>query len=675
MPRTACLLSWLLFGLVPGQPSPASEDPKLVVTDAESAAHVSAAAHHEVVGTYSYPGFRVVQFNLAVLSHYSYVLASEGEALIVDPDRDPSAYIDLVKKEKLAVRGVFLTHSHADFVAGHLELANAFPCPVYQSASSGAEYPTEPLREGSTLAVGRALVRFLETPGHTPDGMCAVVHGTESPNLARAVFTGDTLFVGSIGRPDLLEGRLSAAALAAMAFDTWTAKLSKLNDAATVFPAHGAGSLCGAHLSDRPCSTIGEERRANPYLQHQGRSQFIAAVLEDLPEAPAYFGHNAALNRKGPALVEWNAPLSAEVRADEALLDSSRHALVDLRIAADYFAGHLSGAMNIGLRGRLETWVGTLVPWGTHVVLVGSPSELREAIFRLHRVGYDQPAVLAAESWTKAGLPLVRSDVFKPRDLFDRMGRGDAPVIVDVRLPSEWMGLRLGPVVNLPLNHLRDLAAKLDPSQPVVTVCNSAYRSSMAVGILETRGFKEVASLDGGTEAWIAAGLPVFGAEAREAAAAPRREVRLADRLLPRALQAMILDLPGSFDLVDIRPPAQFSDYQLPGSRNVEIADLLNDPSFLTGAGPLVIVDRDGTLALMVAGILSQKTQRPVKALQGGLEAWWTEFELGQAVREVPLGAPAPAKEAQPPARPGLMPIQPPAPPAAPAAKKKATGC
>jgi rhodanese-related sulfurtransferase len=276
---------------------------------------------------------------------------------------------------------------------------------------------------------------------------------------------------------------------------------------------------------------------------------------------------------------------------------------------------------------------------------------------------------------------LAKNDTVRPLDLYAEMQKGTAPVIVDVRLPTEWMGLRIGPVVNLPLNHLEELSAKLDPRERVVAVCNSAYRSSMAVGILERKGFQRASSLAGGSEAWIEAGLPVYGATAASgAASAPRKELRIADRISSEDLKRMILDLPGTFDLVDIRPPEHFGDYSLPGARNADPADVLGNPAFLTGAGPLVIVDRDGSLAMMVAGILSQKTQRSIKALHGGLEAYWSATELGRAAAGK-VGAPA-SRALQPqgagPPAPGSMAPRAAAPAPGvvpPSPKKKSAGC
>jgi len=294
------------------------------------------------------------------------------------------------------------------------------------------------------------------------------------------------------------------------------------------------------------------------------------------------------------------------------------------------------------LRGRFESWLGTMVRWGENLVLCGEPAELEEALYRMHRVGY-RARVITMDKWTRAGMPVATSRMIQPAELYALMQKGDAPIIADVRLPNEWMGLRIGTVVNLPLTHLHELASKLDPNQPVVAVCNSAYRSSMAVGILERRGFKNVSSLAGGSEAWIKAGLPVYGSETRKegaaaAKAAPRRDLRLPERMAPSALKQLLVDLPGTFDLIDIRPTEQYADFNIPGSTSVDVGDVISNPAYLTGVGPLIIVDRDGSLAMAVAGILSQKTQRPIKALHGGVEAYWEESELKRAVREVPIG-------------------------------------
>ena len=637
------------------------------IKDVESAGHGTDASQYQIVDTYKFTVSELVQINLPVLSHYSYLLISDGKTLIVDPGRDVQFYSDLIKERSLSVSGIFLTHSHADFVAGHMELVKLFNCPIYQSAKSGAKYKIEPISDGTTLQVGRALVRFIDTPGHVLDGTSATVGPTkDSPEL---ILTGDFLFVGGVGRPDLVAGTTSSA-LAGMLFDTWSEKVSKLPDGVKVFPAHGAGSLCGAHLKDQPYSTIGEERTSNPTLQHKNKSEFITTVLSELQEPPQYFGHNAAMNQEGPPLVNWQGSVST-VALDTALTNSSEYYMVDLRDSKSFAAGHIPNSVNIALRGRFETWTGVMVPWGSNMVACGTADDLKEAAHRLHRIGYKTKA-LVFDEWAKAGMQLMKNKLVSPKELYDQMQSNAGPIVVDVRLPSEWMGLRIGTVLNLPLNNLSELSAKLDVSQPVVAVCNSAYRSSMAIGILERKGFKNATSMEGGSEAWIEAGLPVYGAVnggSAVASAQIRKMIPLPERICARELKRLMMDLPGTFQIVDIRPAEMFADYSLPNSQNVDIAELATNPSFLVGTTPLIIVDRDGSYAMALGGILSQKTQRPIKVLYEGLESYWMESDFGG------MSIPMPTTPQIRPAPPGASPM-PSAPSGTqPVTKRKSAGC
>ncbi len=639
------------------------------IQDAESATHGDEAASYQIIGTYEFAGGKVIQFDLAVLSHFSYMLISDNECLVVDPGRDITTYLQTAQKEGCQIKAVYLTHSHADFVAGHVEFAQELGVPIYISVNANAQYEHQAIREGDTIEVGQAMVRILDTPGHTPDCTCGVLFNRQNVQKPLMMFTGDTLFVGSVGRPDLLGENMSAATLASQMFDTWTQKLSKLPDDVLILPAHGAGSLCGAHLSDEPTSTIGQQKVSNTILQHENRGEFIAAILDGLPEAPQYFKHNAAMNRQGPKPVDWNPPELPLVAPSTDLLDIANYYVVDVRDAASYAAGHIPNSVNIALRGRFETWVGIMVPWEANAVLVGSEDELQEAVYRLHRVGYE-PQCLPMDQWTAASLPIKTSKTMAPRDLYSQMQSSESPIVVDVRLPSEWMALRIGTVVNIPLSHLAQEAVKLDRTQPIIAVCNSAYRSSLAIGVLERLGFEDVRSMTGGSEAWIEAGLPVYEATAAGPAAVPKREIHLPDRISPSALKGLMMDLPGTFQLVDVRPPDHFADYSLPGSENVDVAELLYNPAYLTGAGPLIIVCRDGSLAMMVAGVLSQKTQRNIKALHGGLEAYWSESGVAGAV--IPT---TPAAGIRTPARDTIS--APASQPAAPivSPKRKKAGC
>jgi hydroxyacylglutathione hydrolase len=649
--------------------------------DAEAATHGDEAARVQLVKETEQKSADFVfrQYNLGVLSHYSYLIGSGGEAMIVDPARDVARYLKDAQDLGLKITRVYLTHSHADFVAGHMELAKATGAEIIINEATKAGFPHRAAKDGDAIVFGQVRATIVTTPGHTPDGTCLYVYHPASGTNPAFVLTGDTLFIGSVGRPDLMGDAMSAAELAEMGYHSWKDKLSKLPDDTRFFPAHGAGSLCGAHLSDKPVSTIGEQRLENPYLQHQDLTSYIMAVIDGLPDAPQYFKHNAKMNHDGPPLVDWEKTTPPALPPAEAAVQVKKGAwLVDVRDAKPFAAGHPAEAINIGIRGRFESWTGIMIPWGEPFVLVGSEGEIQEAAFRLKRIGYDAPAGYlqgGPDAWKQANLPVGSFALLKPRDLYQQMKAGTAPVIVDVRLPSEWMGLRIGNILNAPLNTLFTEGKRLSKDMPVLTVCNSAYRSSMGAAVLQKMGFKTVLNMEGGSEAWIAEGLPTLSAAGSGSgqAAPAARTVKLPERLAAAELKRLLMDLPGTFEIVDIRPPAGYADFSLPGSMNADIAEVIANPAYLTGAVPLILVDRDGSLAMAAGGILSQKTQRPIKVLYGGLEAYWNESAMPR-----PSMAPAPASgPAVKPAAPGPAPARQAAPaPAAPAAPtKKSAGC
>lgn len=643
--------------------------------DAEAASHGDDAANLQTVRETEVktPDFVFRQYNLGVLSHYSYLLGSGGEAMIVDPARDVSRYIEDARELGLKITRVYLTHSHADFVAGHMELARAAGADILVNEDTRAGFKHTPLADRAEVRFGKLRCAVIKTPSHTPDSTCMLVFTPASGDKPDFVFTGDTLFIGSVGRPDLMGEGMTAAALTEMGFRTWNEKLSKLPDSARIFPAHGAGSLCGAHLSDKPVSTIGEQKRENVYLQNRDLSSYVMAVVDGLPEAPQYFKHNARMNHDGPPLVDWDNVMPPPLAPAEVAARGQKDAwIVDVRDARAFASGHPRDAINIGVRGRFETWTGIMVPWGASFILAGSDDEVRESAFRLKRIGYDSPAGFlqgGLEAWKKAGLPVGTLKLVKPAELYARMQEGTAPVIVDVRLPAEWMALRIGNVLNIPINTMAEGSRRLSKDRPVLAVCNSSYRSSMAGSVLLKLGFKDVLNMEGGAEAWVKAGLPTISAAGAGGgqAAAPARTLRLPDRISAADLKRMMMDLPGTFEIVDVRPPAQFADFSLPGSMNVDIADVISNPAYINGAAPLVIVDRDGSLAMAVGGILAQKGPRPIKVLFGGLEAFWNE----SGPRPGP-SAPGPRIRPTPPPQ---APLEAPAPAAPVPPRKKSAGC
>lgn len=647
--------------------------------DAEAASHGDEAANLQVREKETLPDFIFRQYDLAVLSHYSYLIGSGGEALVVDPARDIDLYLKDAKDLGLKITRVCLTHSHADFIAGHIELMEATGAEIIVNKKIGAKYKHTEVNEGSEILFGnvRAVVRT--TPGHTPDGSVLYVHHPAKAEDPKMVLTGDTLFIGSVGRPDLMEGSYTSAQLATMLFHTWNEKLSKVPDDTKLYPAHGAGSLCGVHLSDAPVSTFGEQKKINPYFQHKDLSSFVMAVIDGLREPPQYFGHNAAMNREGPKPVDWDMKMPPSLTPQQVEAEAQKGAwLIDVRDAKAFAEGHVPGSLNIGIRGRFETWTGIMTPWGKPFILIGPDAEVAEAMHRLNRIGYDSPAGYLSggmEAWGKSGLSQEKVALVTPQDLYGQMKKGTGPIIVDVRLPTEWMALRIGDILNLPIDRLFKEAKRLDPSMPVLMVCNSAYRSSMAAGVMQKLGFKDVRNLAGGSQAWIDAGLPTYGADKAQKTASPGVYIALPERVGPADLAKTLMDLPGSLDVVDIRPAWQFDEYHIPGAVNVPVQELMTNPAYLNDKRPLVIVCRDGHISAAVGGAMMQKAHRPIRFLSGGVVRYYDEIMRPKGILSgtMPSGVPSQSPELKAPT-PGGTPVAP-AAPAPPPKKKKSAGC
>ncbi len=446
------------------------------------------------------------QFYLGCLAQASYMIGSEGEAAVIDPRRDVDEYLAEAKKEGFAIRHIIETHLHADFVSGHRELARLTGAKIYFGARAGARFDHVAVRDGDEVAFGNVVLRFLETPGHTPESICVVVFDRAAGKEPQAVLTGDTLFIGDVGRPDLAAGgSVTSAELAGMLHDSLQ-KLLALPDSVAVYPAHGAGSLCGKNISSDTSSTIGQQRRFNYALQPMAREEFIRLVTADLPEAPAYFARDAALNREGPGnLSELPAPRELSPEELEKI-QKAGGVVLDTRPAAQYGAGHVPGSINIGLSGQFASWAGTLLSAETPIVLVAEdPERVSEAHVRLARVGLENitgflsGGVLA---WHESGRPLARTDQISVDELARRLEAGQVAQLVDVRRPAEWSSGHIGQARHVPLHELATRASELDSTLPVTAICAGGYRSSMATSLLERSGFQKVTNVVGGMAAW-----------------------------------------------------------------------------------------------------------------------------------------------------------------------------
>jgi hydroxyacylglutathione hydrolase len=465
------------------------------------------------------------QFYLNCLAHASFLVGYETArvAAVVDPQRDIQQYLAFASEHDLRITHVILTHLHADFLAGHLELRDRVGATVCLGAAAQAEYPFLALSDGDAIELGRVRLEVLETPGHTRESISLLVFDLDkSATHPHAVLTGDTLFVGDVGRPDLHGTRgWSAASLGGLLYDSLRTKLMALPDDSLVYPAHGAGSLCGKALGKETFSTIGEQRRSNYALQPMSKETFIELVTADQPDAPAYFNYDAVLNaREHPTLDESLAAGLKPMQLAQVLdLQRSGAQILDTREPAEFAAAHLTGSQNIGLGGQYATWAGTLLSRQQPIVIVADADREQESAMRLgrigldHVVGYLQDGLRSLESKPELTAATER---LSPAVAAERLASTDPPQIVDVRSPHEYAAKHIQGSVCMPLNHLAEKTHELPADRPLLVHCAGGYRSSIAASLLQQRGFDRVSELAGGIAAWEAAGLPL-------APAAPER--------------------------------------------------------------------------------------------------------------------------------------------------------
>ena len=468
------------------------------------------------------------QFYLGCLAHASYLIGSDGEAAVVDPQRDVDQYLEEAKTQNLRIKYVIETHLHADFVSGHRELAQRAGAEIVFGEKAGASFPHRAVRDRDELNIGRVKLRAIETPGHTPESICVLVTDTGDRAGEDAcvpkLLTGDTLFIGDVGRPDLAGGKgYTPQAMAAMMYDSLHGKLLKLDDSVEVYPAHGAGSMCGKNLSKETSSTMGQQRQFNYALQPMSKEAFVKMMTSDLPEAPAYFPKDADINRRGASPLNELPKLAPLSPAEVSELAESDCVILDVRSAADFGAGHLPGSLNIGLGGQFASWAGTLIPFDKAIVIVAESEEkAEEAQMRLARVGLENVKGFldgGVDAWRAAGFELATVPQISVAQLKELIETRPELQVIDVRRPPEYESGHAPRAIAAPLGNLRETLPRLtvNPSQTTAVICAGGYRSSSATSILQSLGFEDLLNVTGGTTAWINAGYPV---ETPQAAAA-----------------------------------------------------------------------------------------------------------------------------------------------------------
>ncbi|MCM2304551.1 MAG: MBL fold metallo-hydrolase [Elusimicrobia bacterium] len=455
-------------------------------------------------------------FYLACLAHGSYLLGDEktGVAVIVDPQRDVDAYVEEAARLGLSIKHVMLTHFHADFVAGHLELRDRCGATIHLGARAKADYPFSPLADGSRLEFGSLGIGVLETPGHTPEGVCLTVFDLDADRVRpKAVLTGDTLFIGDVGRPDLMASvGWKAEDLAGMLHDSLRTKLMTLPDETLVYPAHGAGSACGKNMSDERVSTIGEQKLYNYALKARSREEFIRLVTEGQIEAPSYFAHDADMNRRERGTLDKALAALPELSPEEAEgLVRGGAVMLDTRDPADFAGAHWRGAVNVGLDGKFANWAGSVLDAGKPLVVVADEGREKESVLRLARVGVDRVAgVLKGGMASLGGRPdlVARTPRTTARALAESLSGKNAPLVVDVRTDAERAAGFVAGSLHLPLAQWPRRLAEVPKGRPVAVYCAGGYRSSIAASLLRAAGHKDVTDLVGGFGAWREESLP-----------------------------------------------------------------------------------------------------------------------------------------------------------------------
>ncbi len=454
------------------------------------------------------------QFYLGCLSQASYLIGCErtGRALVVDPRRDVDIYVEAAAKHGLTIERVLLTHYHADFISGHLELADRTGARIGLGNAVAPEYTADLFVDDERIELGDVTIEVRHTPGHTPESVCYVVYDGDPGSAAPyAVLTGDTLFIGDVGRPDLMASvGCSAEDLGTRLYHSLHEKLMTLPDETLLYPGHGAGSMCGKALSNDTVSTIGAQRRSNPSLQPMSEAEFTALVTSGQADPPQYFGFDAVQNR------------SHRKTLDEALRDALREisleetrrlgfegtVLLDVREADAFSAGHMRGSINVGLSGKFATFAGYVVAPESRIVLIGDAEQVAEAAVRLGRIGLDGVVgQLAGGFATAAAQPELLMTFLRvgPAELEERLQTDAPPALIDIRGPGEIEAGAIPGAQAIPLQHLESRRGEIPTDRPIVLICRSGYRSSLAASLLQRAGFQHVSDLAGGMLAWDAA--------------------------------------------------------------------------------------------------------------------------------------------------------------------------
>ena len=448
----------------------------------------------------------VDHFFLGCLAHASYLVSSCGIAAVIDPQRDVDIYLEAARQKNLKIEHIIETHLHADFVSGHHELAQRTGARIYLGEGSRATFPHTAVQDGASIQFGTCRFDFLSTPGHTLESICVVMTDLGDASRPRSIFTGDTLFVGDVGRPDL-SGNHTPQELAAMLYDSLHARLLKFPDDTEIFPAHGAGSLCGRQMSSERSSTIGKERRTNYALQARSREDFVQLLTGDLPPRPEYFIRDVEMNRQGAGAIDQIPPPKPFPASEVLRLQSEGAVVLDTRPPMQFAVAHVPGSIHIGLSGQYASWAARILGLDKQIILVGEdPVQLRESQMRLARVGIENTHACLEDGisgWIAGGYELDYIPQITVQEFSELLGKESGGItVLDVREASEVTAGAMENSVRIPLGQLQGRTGELNRHKLTVVHCKSGYRSSIATSILRRAGFRDIANLTGGFDAW-----------------------------------------------------------------------------------------------------------------------------------------------------------------------------
>jgi len=455
---------------------------------------------------------QVERFYLGCMAHASYMIGSEGVAAVIDPQRDVDLYLEAAARKAWKIEHIIETHVHADFVSGHRELAERTGAHIHLGVGSGAQFLHVAVKDGDEIQFGQCCLRFLQTPGHTVESVCILMNDRGEPDRPAVVFTGDTLFVGDVGRPDL-SATHTPQQLAAILYQSLHEKLLTLPDDTQIFPAHGAGSLCGRQMSSESSSTIGQQRQSNYALLARTSEEFVHLLTDNLPAAPEYFAQEADLNRRGAGRLSQLPVLAALTALEVLRLQNEGAVLVDTRPTMQFAAAHVPGSVHIALTGQYASWAARILGLSTQLIIVGEdPEHVRESQLRLARVGVESVVGYLADGvagWVKSGHGLDSIPQITVQDFVElRSHEPDRVAVLDVRELGELTSGAIEKSLSIPLGKLKSRTAELDREKLLVVHCKGGYRSSIATSMLRRAGFRDIANLIGGFDAWKAAGLP-----------------------------------------------------------------------------------------------------------------------------------------------------------------------